>query len=118
MLTQKPISRAERLLTRETVLAGAVAEPRIDDDIVADREASRRTADGVNHAACVGAERPRRNDGDAGQSAQREEIEMIQSRGSHAHTNIGIVAQRRHGEVIAQLESIEAAVTRDGKCTH
>ena len=78
VLAEDPVARTERLFAVETVLARAVAHPRIENDIVADGHVLHVVADGVDHPACIGAEDEGRRQLHARQAADDEQVEMIE----------------------------------------
>ena len=88
MFAENAEFRAERLLAGETVLARAIAQPRIDDDVVTERDGSDIVADGVDDSTRVSAERPRRNQRDPGQAGDHEQIEMVECGCADPNANV------------------------------
>lgn len=118
MLAEYSEAHAERLLTVSTVLTGAVADPRIDDNTVANRYASNILADLVDDARSIGAEYPARCDADAGKTAQDEKIEMVESGRSHADADVGGSLELGNREIVSQLDLIQATVSGDRQAFH
>jgi hypothetical protein len=71
--------------------------------------------DRVHHAGAVGADHPRRRDGDAREPADDEQVEAVERRGLHAEAHVARAAQLGDGEVVAVLELVETAVGREGE---
>ena len=63
-------ARTERLVAGEAILAGAVAEPRIDDDCITHHHRRHGAADGLDDPHAIRAKYPRRRDDDAGEPLQ------------------------------------------------
>ena len=110
--------RAERLLAVATVLAGAIAQPWIDHDVIADGEVLHVGPDRVDDAAGVGREGPWRLDRDARLSTEHEQVEMVECRRADADADVRRAPQFGQGKVVTQLEHIESAVTGDRQCAH
>ena len=93
--------------------------PGIDQHVVADatrRSRRRRRRRSTPHASA-----PRIHGGtmrDAGQPVDDEQIEMVERGGAHAHAHVASDAERRHRQVVAQLDAIESAVRGDRECSH
>ena len=118
MLAEQAEARTEWLLAGQTIRACAVADAGVDHDGVAGGHREHGVAHGLHDASAVRAEYPRRRDGHARQSAQQEEVEVIQCRGAHAEAHVGRGAQLRHGKIIAKFDLLGAAVGGDGECSH
>ena len=118
MLAEESESRAQGLLSLSAILAGAVAQPWIDDDVVADGQSADLRADGLDDPGRIGAEDPRRRDRDIRQTADDEQIEPIQRHGMDANTHVARPRQLGHPEIVAKLDAIESAVTGDRERLH
>src|SRR4051812_1145760 len=106
------------MFSRAAILAGTIADARIDDDKVA-RPYVRHPVTGLfDDAAAIGAQNPRRRDGDAGQPFYLEKVEMIDCCGPDADEYVGGCGERWFGEVVAEFDLIETAVRRDRECSH
>src|SRR5687768_11861287 len=107
------------MLTAQAELAPAAADPRIDDDVIADLGLRLRNsiAELVDDSGRVGAKRPGRPDGDARQATEHPDVEVVERRGAHPHANL---ARTRlgHRQVGPVLERIESAVGGDRECSH
>ena len=64
------------------------------------------------------AEHPGPLDANAGHAADDEEIGVIERGGADAHAHVGGAPQLRCGEIVAQLELVQAAVSGDREAFH
>src|SRR5688500_7869570 len=112
---------AQRVLSLEAVLAGVIAQAGIDDDRIAQLDVAGRPAaqisDGIDYPCRVGAEYPWRDDLEVGESAQHEQVEMVQADRFDADAYL---AALRLGlrQIGAVLELVEPTVRRDGESSH
>src|SRR5690348_3041260 len=118
VLAENPESHAQRLLAVATVFAGAIANTRIDDDRVADRHVAHLLASGIYDSRPVGAEYPTGSDVDARKTAHDEEVEVVERRRAHPNPDIGRPPDRRHRQIVSQLELVQSAMSRDGQAFH
>ena len=118
MLAEESESRAQGLLSLSAILAGAVAQPWIDDDVVANRQSSDVRPNRLDDARCVGTQDPRRRDRDVGQTADDEQVEPIERDGMDANPHVARPRQLGHREIFAKLDAIESAVTGDRERLH
>jgi hypothetical protein len=118
MLAEDAIARTERLLAGKAVLTGAIAQARIDDDVIADRDAADIGADLVDDAGGVRAKNPGRRIRHAGQAGDDEEVEMVERRGAHADAHIRRANHLGNRKIVAILDAIEAAVAGDRQRAH
>jgi hypothetical protein len=118
VLAKDPIAGTEWLFAGTTVLACAVAESGIYDDVVADRQFADVTADGVDHAGDIGAKDPWRNDRDARQTADDEKVEMVERGGSNSNPDVVIMDHVGNWQIRAKLDAIQSTVFRDRECLH
>jgi len=109
------------MLARQAVLAGVIAQARIDDHAVANLELvvgdAAQVADRVDDAGGIGAEDPGRNDLHAGHPCHHEQVEMVERGGFDADADLAEsgLGLRQIGPV---LELVESAVRRDCQSSH
>jgi hypothetical protein len=118
MLSEYAEAGAKWLLTGATILARTVAQSRIHNREIADRQSRDVAADGVDYTRCVGTEDPRRNDPDTGQAADHEQIEMVERGGANADANIAGAEHIGYRQIVATFNAIQTAVARDRECLH
>ena len=118
MLTEKSEPGAERLLAFPAILACAVAQPGIDDDVVADGEAGDVCPHRLDDPGCVGTQDPRGRDRDVRKTADDEQIEPIERDRVDANAHVARPFELGHREIIAKLDAIESAVTGDRERLH
>ena len=86
--------------------------------MVADVDSADVGSDGVDDAARVRAENPGRGDGYPRKSLDDEQIESVERPSANAEADIARPLELGHRKVVAELETIEAAVTGDRECLH
>jgi hypothetical protein len=118
VLTENSESRTERLLTVETVLARAIADPGVHDDSISRNDAFDLGACRVHDADGVRAQNPRRRDDDSGQAADHEQIEAIERGRENAYADVVGTTELRLGNVVAELDAVHTAVAIDCECLH
>jgi hypothetical protein len=118
MFAENAEVHAEGLLAIAAVLAGSVTQTWVDYDNVANANVAYILTNRVDHTSTVGAEYPAGTDGDTGQATDDKKIEMVERRGTHAHTNISRPPQLGYWEIVTQLELVETAVRGEGQAFH
>ena len=117
MLAEYSKANAERLLASVAVLASTVADSWIDDDSVAYfGVSSRAISDRIDDSGTIRSHDPRRTKRSARQPLEHEQIEMIESRGRHAHAYLSR-GNFRDRQIGAVLELVEPAMRGDGECS-
>src|ERR1041384_4873417 len=101
------------MLAHSAILACVVADPRVDDDVVARRDIANVRPNRVDDSARVASDDPWRRQRHAGQTSDREQIDVVQRSGANANTDVAGRVNLRHRKVVAHLELLEAAVRRD-----
>ncbi len=95
VFAEKPVLHAQRVLAAPAEVARAVADARIDDDLVAHRHSRDGGPDGLHDAARVGRNDPRRCERHTRKPAEYEQVEMIQRGRAHPNENVGGGADSR-----------------------
>jgi hypothetical protein len=89
VLAQQRELHAERLLAGEAVRAPVTGDSRIDYYAVARRDGRNPAPDRLDGAGAVRAQHPRRDDRDARQALDDEEVEVIQCGRGQPHADVG-----------------------------
>jgi hypothetical protein len=118
MLAEDAESNAQRLLAIATVLTGAIADPRVDDDVVADGDILHIVADSFHDSRAVGPEHPTRCDVEPGEAADDEKVQMVERCRTYPKPNVGSSLEGREREIVAQFDAIQIAVSRNGEAFH
>ena len=64
------------------------------------------------------AEDPRRSDAHVREPGDDEQVEVVERGGNDPHAHLCVRRERRHRQIVAQLDAIEPAVGRDGESSH
>jgi hypothetical protein len=118
VLSKDAETRTERLLAGDAVLAGAVADARVDDYVIARCDGGDAAPDGFHDAGSIGAEDPPGRDGNAWQPLQQVQVEVVKSSGAHANAHVGGCRELGRGEIVAEFDLLQATVRGDGECSH
>src|SRR5688572_33304970 len=80
VLAEELVAYAQRVLAAYAVFAGAIGDPRVDDDTIAPTNALDRGPDLVDDAGAVATHDPGRRNDDPGKAFDHEQIEVIERR--------------------------------------
>src|SRR3954468_6710249 len=122
MFAQQFEMDAKRMFARQAVLAGVIADARIDDDGITDLDLivgdAAQITDRIDDSGCIGAEHPgRRSHRQAGHAGEDEEVQMIEGGSADADADLAALGLGL-GEIGAVLDSLEPAVRRNGESSH
>lgn len=118
MFAEKAEARTQWLLAFPAVLASAVAESRIDDHMISNRQIADLRPRRFHHSGRICTENPRRSDRNTRKTGDDKEIEAVERDGADANAHVARPLQLGHREISAVLDAIEPAVTGDRECLH
>ena len=118
MFAEEAEPRAQGLFPLEAIVARAVAQPRIDDDVITGGKGGDVRTNRLDDPRRIGAENPRRRDRDIRQTADDEQIETIERDRVDANTHVARPLELGHRKIFAELDVIESAVTGDRERLH
>ena len=120
MLPHDPVRQAEGLVVFGAVHAAtlAVDKPRVEDHVIARRDARDGTPHRLHDAGAIGADHPPRLNRDARDATQHPEIEAIQRGRFHADPHLIGAVTHRHREVVTNTKLVEPAVGINGERAH
>jgi hypothetical protein len=104
---------AEWMLTVAAVLAGAVAQSRVDHDGVADNYIVDRRPCRLDDAGRIRPDHPLRRDGDARQPAEQPQVQMVERCSAHAHEHVCGLAQLGVGQILTEREAVDSTVASE-----